>query len=101
MNDDTNNETNYAWYNTRAENVYTWADAFGNWHAKVIFAESVDAGFLSQHYDRIRTKARRAIRAELLLRQAPDTLGPVRVVALPVSFDYADLTHSMTYVEKF
>ena len=87
-------------YKVTDERVVTWADSFGTWHAKILFTENVDASFLSQHSDRIRTKARRAIRAELLARQAPGTLAPVRVRMVEPRFDYADLTPSITYAEK-
>lgn len=87
-------------YDVRAECVTTWADGYGIWRARIDFPERVDAGFLEQHYGRIRTKARRAIREELLARQAPMSLRPTRVYALPVVFDEVDLTGSITYVEK-
>ena len=63
--------------------VTTWADGFGIWHAKV--SDSIGWGNagkrdIARHWSNIRARARRAIRAEILAREA----GPIEPVRLEV-----------------
>jgi len=58
------------------ETVHTWADAFGAWHARITFpAPGYGPAHLRGEIRRIRAKARRAIRREILARER----GPIRV----------------------
>lgn len=61
-----------------AEQVVVYADGFGLWYARVDFTEPVGPVFLLQHHERLRAKARRAIRRQLSLRQE-QPLPPIRV----------------------
>ena len=82
------------------EIVTTSADAFGNWHAKVIFpAPGYGPQYLDENADRIRAKARRAIRAEIAARQS-SPVGPVRVEVKANSLDHLNRMRSITYSEK-
>lgn len=81
------------------EVVTTWADGFGNWHAKVQF-EPPGYGntHLAANIDRIRAKARRAIRREILARER----GPIRPVRVHVSendLDHMNVMRSITFAE--
>lgn len=54
--------------------VATWADGFGVWHARVIFPQhgygNTGEHDLDRHWDSIRQLARRAIRREIVAREA-------------------------------
>lgn len=81
------------------ETVTTWADGFGIWHARVDFpAPGYGPGFLDQHIDRIRAKARRAIRREILAREA-GPIAPVRVHVSANDLDSANRMRSLTFAE--
>lgn len=66
--------------NGKNETVTTWADGFGIWHARVRFpAPGYTPDELAESVDRLRRKARRAIRRALTERHAPTPLRPTRV----------------------
>lgn len=81
------------------ESVVTWMDGFGVWHARVAFPSP---GYGPDHLDkqvhRIRAKARRAIRREILARQN-GPIHPVRVHVEANSLDHMNRMHSITYKE--
>lgn len=82
------------------EIVTTHADARGNWHAKIIFpAPGYGPQYLAENSDRIRAKARRAIRAEIAARQAKP-VGPVRVEVTANNVDHMNRMRSITYYAK-
>lgn len=82
------------------ERVHAWADGFGTWHARVAFPdEGYGPRYLDEHADRIRAKARRAIRCELQARQGAP-LGTVRLEVESTELDHMNLMHSITYVER-
>lgn len=56
---------------SETETVHTWCDAYGVWHARVTFPSPYGPQYLATQIDRIRAKARRAIRAEIVARTAP------------------------------
>lgn len=81
------------------ETVTTWADGFGTWHARVNFSGiGYGPAYLDQHIDRIRAKARRAIRREILARQA-GPISPVRVHVTANDLDSMNVMRSITYSE--
>ena len=62
---------------TARETVTTYADGKGRWYARVDFAPGYTPDQIGRHIDRIRAKARRYIRAELIARQgAPRGAAP-------------------------
>ena len=62
------------------ETVTTWADGFGNWHAKVTFpAPGYGPAYLEEHGARIRAKAQRAIKREIEKRSGPANWTGYRV----------------------
>lgn len=85
---------------TMSETVETWTDAFGFWHAKVSFPyPGYGPAHVSTNIDRIRAKARRAIRREILAREN----GPIRPVRVFVSanhIDHMNRLRSITYAER-
>lgn len=86
--------------NGAGEIVTTHADARGNWHAKIIFpAPGYGPQYLAENSDRIRAKARRAIRSEIAQRQA-EPVGTVRVEVTENSLDHLNRMRSITYSEK-
>ena len=82
-----------------SEIITTWADGFGNWHAKVTFPyPGYGPQYLESNIDRIRAKARRAIRREILARQN----GAIKAVKVYVSaneLDHMNRMQSITYGE--
>lgn len=87
------------------ETVHTWADAFGIWHARVTFPGGYGPSHLGANIDRIRAKARRAIRREIVEREGkwhdPNLRGyrcAVHVVANDL--DHMNLMHSITFAER-
>lgn len=67
--------------NMNATTVTTWADGFGVWHAKVSDPRGWgNAGErdISKHWASIRARARRAIRREILGREA-GPIGPLHI----------------------
>lgn len=82
------------------ETVTTWADGFGRWHARVNFGGiGYGPAYLDQHIGRIRARARRAIRRELLARES-DPIRPVRVEVVANDLDAMNVMRSITYAEK-
>lgn len=61
-----------------AEQTVVYADGFGRWYARVDLPEPVGPDFMLRHQERLRAKARRAIRRQLSLRQE-QPLPPIRV----------------------
>lgn len=87
------------------EHVVLYADGFGRWYARIDFTEPVTDVFLLEHHERLRAKARRAIRRQLSMRQTAD-LPPVPVEVTQDLFrqatapDHMNLWWSITYAEK-
>ncbi len=85
---------------TDKETVTTWANGFGRWFAKVEFPTS---GYGPQHLeaniDRIRAKARRAIRREINARQELTSDYFVYVQVEESDIDSLNVMHSITYGE--
>lgn len=83
------------------ETVKVWANGFGRWHARVTFpGEGYGPPYLDAHIDRIREKARRAIRRAVVER---DENGPgwvCRVEVAETDQDSLNVTHSITYRER-
>lgn len=82
------------------ETVETWADGFGIWHARINFLDhGYGPQFLDGQVDRLRAKARRAIRREVIAREGyhPDMRITVKVEELKL--DSLNVAHSITYVE--
>lgn len=82
------------------ETVHTLADSFGVWYARITFP---DGGYGPDHLkanaDRIRAKARRAIRRQILAREA-GPIRPVRVEVVKNDVDHMNVMHSITYKER-
>lgn len=87
-----------------SEMVTTWADGFGRWHARVDLPGIGYGDYLNSQIDRIRAKARRAIRREIRLRGSDwgnANMGPVRVEVVDSRQHPNTLTTmSITYAEK-
>lgn len=83
------------------ESVTWWADSFGRWHVKVAFpGRGYGPDTLQAEGDRIRAKARRAMRREISARQ---TVGPGWRCAIEVAendLDHMNVMRSITYREK-
>lgn len=86
---------------TGPEIVSTWADGFGRWHARVQFPEP---GYgrvqVEREADRVRARARRAIRRELAAREK---LGPgwkCRVQIVDAITGPGLVMRSITYAER-
>lgn len=90
-----------------SETVTTYADGFGRWYARVDFAPGYSPEMLDRHIDRIRAKARRHIRAEIIER----TTGPIAPVRVEITDDlwrapyrngpdHMNVWWSITYREK-
>lgn len=57
-------------YLRSCEVVRTWSDAFGAWHARVnLSSDGISGELFAAEWPRIRAKARRAIRREILARE--------------------------------
>lgn len=84
-----------------SETVTTWADGFGIWHARVTFpSPGYGPDHLAANIDRIRAKARRAIRREILERAPRDArIGAVRVHVSANSLDHMNVMRSITFAE--
>ena len=82
------------------ERVSVWADGFGVWHATVAFPiPGYGPSRLAQEWDRIRAKARRAIRREILARERGPIL-PVRLAVVNANADHMNMTPRVTFKEK-
>lgn len=90
---------------TARETVTTYADGYGRWYARVDFAPGYTPDQIERHINRIRAKARRYIRAELIARQGAP-LGPVRVEVTEDHWrhgrspDHMNVWWSITYRER-
>lgn len=88
-----------------AERVVVYADGFGRWYARVDFTEPVGPHFMLHHQERLRAKARRAIRRQIVLRQS-QPVPPVRLEVADDLFrhgtspDHMNQWWSITYREK-
>jgi hypothetical protein len=80
------------------ETVHTYADSFGCWAAKVSF-DPAGPAWMDANIDRIRAKARRAIRREILSREN-GPINPVRVEVTANHLDHMNLMHSITFKER-
>ena len=81
--------------------VHTWADGFGNWHARVDLPDGGEYA-LGSHWSAIRAAARRAIRAELTERMsARACLAPVRIEVVAHDANMSSsFWHSVTFKER-
>lgn len=85
---------------TETETVNTYADSFGVWHARVTFPEpGYGPAHLEANNDRIRAKARRAIRREIAARQGEQRLT-VRVHVVDIELGSMNRMESITYAER-
>lgn len=81
------------------ETVSTYADGLGIWHAKVSFPyPGYSPSYLAANIDRIRAKARRAIRREILQREA-GPIGPIRIHVSANDLDHMNRMQSITFSE--
>lgn len=55
---------------TPRNRIRTWADGFGNWHAHITLGLPIAHADLAGQLSKLRASARRAIRRELLARDA-------------------------------
>lgn len=86
--------------NESKETVHRWADGFGVWYARITFPDGgYGPDYLEANADRIRLKARRAIRQEILAREA-GPIRPVRVEVVKNDVDHMNVMHSITYKER-
>ncbi|WNY15204.1 hypothetical protein SEA_MACGULLY_102 [Rhodococcus phage MacGully] len=82
------------------EQVTVWADGFGRWFARVDFPEpGYGPQYLDGAIDRIRAKARRAIKRAVLARGEADTGWTCRVVVAANNLDHMNRMRSITYGE--
>ncbi|KOV84748.1 hypothetical protein [Nocardia sp. NRRL S-836] len=82
------------------ETVSTWADDFGRWHALVRFAEPLGRDALERNADRVRRRARRAIRRELAARDAVGPGWQCRVQLVDAFVAPGCVTRSLIYAER-
>lgn len=81
------------------ERVHTWANGFGTWHARVTFPiPGYGPQFLAMETDRIRNKARRAIRREIVAREG-GPVAPTRVKLVDTRTDSLGRIWAVTYAE--
>lgn len=84
------------------ETLTVWANGFGVWHAKIVskigFGNAGDSN-IDRHIDRIRAKACRAIRREILARE-DGPIHPVRVEVDEVLAYGTGVIYSITFKEK-
>jgi hypothetical protein len=81
------------------ERVSTWADAFGVWHATVAFPlPGYGPTQLAREWSRIRAKARRAIRSEILARER-GPIKPVRLSVVNANPDHMNMCPRVTFKE--
>lgn len=84
----------------KSETVTTWADAYGRWHARIDFPfPGYGPAHMNAHADRIRAKARRAIRRELESRGHAGEGWRCGVSVVDNSLDHLNRMQSMTYAE--
>lgn len=82
------------------ETLSVWANGFGVWSCRVTFP-GIGYGplYLDANADRIRAKARRAIRREILARNTGQ-IAPVRVVVSASNLNHMNIMRSVTFTEK-
>lgn len=81
------------------EQVTTWADGFGIWHAKITFPQpGHETTSLTPHAQRLRHKARRAIRNEITSRgeNGPGWICRIEIADIEAA---NQVTTSITYRE--
>lgn len=79
--------------------AHTWADGFGVWHARIgLPGNGYTPQQLEANKERIRSKARRAIRREIGIRQAPQSFT-VHLQVAGSDLGANNLTRSITYKE--
>lgn len=87
------------------ETVTTWADGFGVWHSRITFPfPGYGPHFTDTQWDRIRAKGRRAIKREIVQRNAtrsnPTMRGYVcRIQVAHVDLDHMNRMQSVTFKE--
>jgi hypothetical protein len=83
------------------ETVKVYANGFGRWHARVTFpAPGYGPSHLDGEIDRIRARARRAIRRAVTERGESGPGWVCRVEVAATDQDSLNVTHSITYREK-
>jgi hypothetical protein len=84
-----------------SETVTTHADGFGNWHATVMFPDTdPEPNYADGSAQRIRSKARQAIRAEIEARGNGQPIRPVRIHYVSTAHNTRAGTRSVTYAES-
>lgn len=83
------------------ETVVTWADGFGTWHARVEFPfPGYGPQYLAENITRIRAKARRAIRRELVARYQVSPAYRLSIHIEANNLDHLNRMHSITFKEN-
>lgn len=83
------------------ETVTTWADGFGRWHARVRFAEpGYGRDALDRNADRVRARARRAIRREVIARGEAGQGWVCRVQIVDAFVGPGAVTTSLVFAER-
>lgn len=86
---------------TSVETVTTWADGTGRWHARVQFPEpGYGRKKVEREADRVRARARRAIRRELAAREKLSPGWRCRVQIVDAIVAPGLVTRSITYAER-
>lgn len=83
------------------ERVITYANGYGIWHARIEFpAPGYGPAYLEASSDRIRAKARRAIRREVALREEVSRTWICRLEISDNDLDPQNVMRSITYRER-
>lgn len=94
------NTEGFKWVELASELVTTWADSSGVWHCRIEFpSPGYGPGHLERHHDRIRAKARRAIRTELAQRENLDPGWRCRIEVSDNDLDHMNVMRSLTFRE--
>jgi hypothetical protein len=80
------------------EKVTTWANGYGLWHARVTLSEPYGPSALAAEIDRIRAKARRAIKSEIRQRQSVQNFR-CAIQIVDKDLDHMNVTRSITFAE--
>jgi hypothetical protein len=82
----------------KGETVTTWANGFGVWHAKVEFPYPGYGDYLDEAIGRIRRKAVRAIRREIIARETTRRGKPRFRCYVEVADNHQDAQGRFTYI---
>jgi len=84
------------------ETVKVWANGYRRWHVRVTFpAPGYGPSHLAGEIDRIRAKARRAIRRAVIERGESGPGWVCRVEVAESDLDSLNVTQSITFRERF